>query len=499
MKKSIHIIILVIGLVSSAQAQPDSLWSLAFGSAGDDSLMGMVPTFDGGYALAGYSTNDQGNTGCFLVRTDADGEFLWSTTEDHLYRDELHALVQTADSGFAMTGLSFNDQLDTRSCFFWRTDRDGRSLGWHEYVGEGNYDDGYGIVQANDNNFLICGVHYPGEDWHDDVSLRKVDADGNQIWMNHYGEAESGEYGISLIHTLDGGYAMTGQRLVFGEEGIDAADMLLSKCDSGGNLTWLRYYGEENWVSWAWKVIQTNDGGYAMFGSSGYSDPDHGIEDFDSRLIKTDDEGNIEWSQVYDLGRDENGMGIYQTADNGFILTGPAGVVSEDGYWLEDSDCFLIRTDPHGEVLWQTTYGGDGWDSGMTIYPTDDGGYIIGGSTSSIGNGQIDFWLFKTGPDPVSVPEDCKRAYLSGFELMPAYPNPFNSATTISYYLTSPSQLSLGLYNLAGCRIAQLFEGKAQAGLHSVGLTAEGLSSGSYIVCFEAGDKRFFRKLLLIR
>ncbi|NQU05919.1 MAG: T9SS type A sorting domain-containing protein [Calditrichaeota bacterium] len=80
-----------------------------------------------------------------------------------------------------------------------------------------------------------------------------------------------------------------------------------------------------------------------------------------------------------------------------------------------------------------------------------------------------------------------------------AYPNPFNSTTTIRYSLPMPTDVSLEVYNLAGQQITTLFEGQNQAGIHTTTLTANDLPSGLYFVKLNAGGQVFTRKVMLIR
>jgi len=85
------------------------------------------------------------------------------------------------------------------------------------------------------------------------------------------------------------------------------------------------------------------------------------------------------------------------------------------------------------------------------------------------------------------------------FGLEPAYPNPFNSTTTISYVLPYPSQVSLQIYNLSGQRITTLFDGYRQAGIYTTNLYANDLPSGLYFVRLEASEKVATQKVMLIR
>ncbi len=87
----------------------------------------------------------------------------------------------------------------------------------------------------------------------------------------------------------------------------------------------------------------------------------------------------------------------------------------------------------------------------------------------------------------------------SNFTIYPAYPNPFNSTTTITYELPHPGIVSLQLYNPFGQRISTLFEGNRQAGIYSAILAGKNLASGLYFVRLDGAGQMFTRKVMLVR
>jgi len=128
---------------------------------------------------------------------------------------------------------------------------------------------------------------------------------------------------------------------------------------------------------------------------------------------------------------------------------------------------------------------------GTAIFATiDDDGLIYLADGSSVG-----IYRFT---DPAGVYGPASSIPVK-FTLSPAYPNPFNSTTTIEYALPYASQVSLNIYNLSGQRIETLFNSRLQAGFHRSTLNAGDLPSGLYFVKLEGEGQLFTRKIMLIR
>ncbi|MFZ0391254.1 MAG: IPT/TIG domain-containing protein [Calditrichia bacterium] len=85
------------------------------------------------------------------------------------------------------------------------------------------------------------------------------------------------------------------------------------------------------------------------------------------------------------------------------------------------------------------------------------------------------------------------------FQLKQNYPNPFNPATTIEFDLPQASSIKLMVYNILGQPVAELLNGRLQAGTHQVRFNARNLNSGIYYYELTAGNYKSTRKFILMK
>ena len=104
-------------------------------------------------------------------------------------------------------------------------------------------------------------------------------------------------------------------------------------------------------------------------------------------------EAIIEWDRTYqNEDSDEFGYSVIQTSDGGYAIAGDTRARSSD----LDTDCYVIKTDDHGNMEWNKTYGGEFDDGAYSVVATSDGGFAIAGYTYSSGSGSSDYLLIKT-------------------------------------------------------------------------------------------------------
>jgi hypothetical protein len=85
------------------------------------------------------------------------------------------------------------------------------------------------------------------------------------------------------------------------------------------------------------------------------------------------------------------------------------------------------------------------------------------------------------------------------FELLGNFPNPFNASTVISYYLLEEMEVKLEVYNLAGQRVAALFDENQSPGIKEVVWDAAGCSSGIYFARLSLGEASEVKRMLLVK
>ena len=84
-------------------------------------------------------------------------------------------------------------------------------------------------------------------------------------------------------------------------------------------------------------------------------------------------------------------------------------------------------------------------------------------------------------------------------ELSQNFPNPFNPKTTIRFYLSDESPVSLEVFDMSGTRVAILENGKKERGYHVVTFNGANLASGIYMYRLKTNNREFTRKMTLIK
>jgi hypothetical protein len=257
-------------------------------------------------------------------------------------------------------------------------------IDWERTIGGSNIDKAKSTQKTIDGGYVVAGYTTSFGAGDEDVYLVKTDSDGNEVWNKTFGGPER-DIAEAVQLTSDDGYIVAGNTKSFGAGG---SDVFLIKTDKNGDVEWTQTFGGSANDA-ANSAQQTHDGGYIVAGFT-YSFS-YGDGDPDIYLIKTDSAGTVEWNRSFGGPFTENALSVQQTNDLGYII---AGITASFG--SGSNDFYLVKTNSNGDALWTRTFGGEGFDTAWSVQQTSDKGYIIIGETSSFGEMGVNAYLVKT-------------------------------------------------------------------------------------------------------
>lgn len=284
--------------VVKLDAKGEELWQKTFGGRGQDDLVSVALTRDGGYILAGSSNSDvskeanvkqekkensRGNMDYWIIKLDSNGNEQWQKTYGGQYADLLRSIEVTKDGGYILGGYSNSGQSGEKAQVnfgiggdYWilKLDEKG-AIEWQQTIG-GDQDDQLQVVhQTHDGGYIAAGSSNSGSS----NSKSKTNGNGTDFWVVKLDEdgviewQETYDFGqvdvlTSLVENKDHSFLLGGYSLATGqgnEEGFN--DFIALKISEKGERLWDRSVGSEG-EDVLRKVIETRDGGYLMAGTS---------------------------------------------------------------------------------------------------------------------------------------------------------------------------------------------------------------------------------------
>lgn len=239
---------------------------------------------------------------------------------------------------------------------------------WRMAYGAYGPEEGRSVKIANDGNFVIAGSTGSFGSGTSDIYLIKLDGDGVVLWTRTIGGPMI-EQANDLVQLSDGGWLIVGSTNDF--SGAGGYDGLLIRTDANGNVLWRKEYGGDDWDFFHSGILM-DDGGFLMVGQT-FSQGDGG----DAWIVRTTQVGDTIWTQHYGGPGIDDGGGVVESTDGGFVFAG--SLTSGNG----DLDAYVVKVDGQLGIEWENVYGGDSLDVARDVILTQDGGYSIVGVTKS--------------------------------------------------------------------------------------------------------------------
>lgn len=281
---------------------------------------------------------------------------------------------------------------------------------WERNLGGTSNDEVIGITQTDNGSYIVAlgsgstTLDANGNYGSWDYLIMGLDSSGNTLWSNQYG-GTGADQPMQVEPLSDGSMIIAGRSTSIDLDvgfNYGTYDGWLMRADTAGNILWDTIMGTGDW-DFLEHLVPAGNGQYWCIGMVGGSTGGStGWGNRDGWIFKFDTTGTIVWENHYGGSDYDRLHGATATPDGGLVAVGYSRssdnhLSSNNGY----DDVWVLRIDSLGDTLWSVNYGGTQQDYGQSVVCTNDGGFLVSGSTSSnnfdvSGNhGGEDYWVLK--------------------------------------------------------------------------------------------------------
>lgn len=268
-----------------------------------------------------------------------------------------------------------------------------------KYFGGTGLDTFRDIAACKDGGYLVAGISastdgdYSGvsDDWEElHSAVVKYSADGKVEWKYIIG----GDNQVTIndvIELKDGTVIAAGQTSAEHGDIVKNAELLSAfvvRIKADGTLMWSYVFPQDSTSSYIDSLAATPDGGFVAGGKAisetGFFNGtrEGGTKAF---IFKFDKNCNIKWRKILEGAKSNNVTALSVNSDGEIFAT--CVTYSSDGDFsgikyktLQASNTVLIKLKKNGDLDWAEYLQGTGESEYNSVYATDDGGCIVGGS-----------------------------------------------------------------------------------------------------------------------
>lgn len=329
-------------------------WQRTYGGSSDDRGRDIIQTSDGGFAILGLSfsgdgdvTSNEGLQDYWLAKLSSNGDIQWQKSFGYSGADSGFSVIETSDNGYLISGV-----LDVTAS-----------------GGEGN-------------TSRVFNRHAGGDYW-----VLKLNSLGEIQWSRYFG-GNFTDTPEGIVETDDNGFIIAG-----GSDSIDtdissnigSYDFWIIRISSSGSLVWEKSFGGDQ-IDEARAIVASPDGNYLIAGDtrSDNNNVSNNKGGADLWLIKINPDGELIWEKTIGGSNFDVARGLKLTQEGEVLLAGSSRSsdidVSEN---KGQNDVWVLNTDIDGRLLWEKTVGGSNIDFAYDVTELSDGSVIAVGETSS--------------------------------------------------------------------------------------------------------------------
>jgi len=269
-----------------------------------------------------------------------------------------------------------------------------------ETLGGTAADYGQALSIIPDGSIMVTGYTFSSSAGMDDLLLTKFDSLGNLTWAKILGGA-SGDSGYAQAIAPDGSILVTGKT---SSTGAGGDDVLLAKFDPQGQLSWARTLGGSGTDNGFDLLIDT-EGSILLTGKTN----SFGAGRNDLLLAKFNSSGALSWVKTFGGSNNDVGEVLALNTDGSILVAGETA-----SFGANSQDLLLAKFEPTGNLTWAKALGGSSFEYGHALALAADGNIFVAGRTLSFGAGSYDLFLLKF--DPQGMPLALKTVGGTGFD-----------------------------------------------------------------------------------
>ncbi len=359
-----------------------STFRKTYGTAGDDEARFIHVLPDNTFLLAGSTTmGNQGGTDALLIKLDANGDVLWSSTFGGASSEYFKFILPCSDGSFIAYGETRSFGSGGTDLYLVKFDTNGNLI-WSRTYGGSNDELATGGLCETADGYVVSGAtqSFGAGFW--DIYVIKIGFTGNIIWTRRWGTG-GGDGGGEPLLAENGDVWVSGGCYVSNNN----HNGILLRIQANGILAESKLFGGP-----------TNEGNeFLSPGGAGMTASSHvwqltenGLQQQPWMVSYTSD-GHLVWSRRYLISDGNYQINAENCPDSGFIFA-----PNRNG---DDNDvAYLIKTNQNGDVTWSFSYSYDGTGDMYHAMPCPDGGYVAVGYRNGAGR---DIFLIKTNENGV--------------------------------------------------------------------------------------------------
>lgn len=356
-----------------------------YGGEGNQEGVDVNQLADGGFMILGNSITTEGNSRLILIRTDENGNELWSNTYGGL-EDEV-AVDMEIDQNNIIYVASNLDDGGNADIVIYKIDMEGEQVDSVIYGGVNSMETASDLLITSNGEIMVVGT--TDSEGGNDVLSYRLNPDLSKVsrWLEiiGFGDEDIDDFGECVLEEDNGDlvFFVSSNTPAVGNTDKEGFNFYVYKTDNEGSVISFneRFYGNAN-DQFLSKARFTLSKGTVMVGTS------RNQSGFNQLYVsRTRSNFGLVYENQITTVDNRSGVDVMETLNGQILITG--NILSG-----ENSDLYLTRLNSVGEVIWTRTFGGLGVDETATIYELQNEEIMMVGTVEL--ENQKKIALFKT-------------------------------------------------------------------------------------------------------